>query len=212
MKWQDLLTLVGSEPVFSSTFLMAGDRSRVDIQLQLSRWVKAGKLHQLKRGLYVLAEPYRKIEVYDPYIAAILKKPSYISMEKALEYHDMIPEAVTVYTSITAKRKARFVSEVGIFDYSHINKSLFWGYASVTVNKQTAFIASCEKALLDFFYVKRLNISLDYLYELRLQNVEKINIENLFEYARRFGKPKMLYTAKVIKEYSALIRKGEKTL
>ncbi|MCJ7666409.1 MAG: hypothetical protein MUO59_06715, partial [Actinobacteria bacterium] len=149
---------------------------------------------------------------YDPYIAAILKKPSYISMEKALEYHNLIPEAVTVYTSITTKKKGRFVSKAGIFDYSHIKKSLFWGYTSVTVNKQTAFIASCEKAILDYFYVKKLNISLDYLYELRLQNIEKINIEKLFEYARRFKKSKMLYTARVIEEYNTLSGIGEKTL
>ncbi|MCK4400705.1 hypothetical protein KAW08_00195 [bacterium] len=212
MNWMKFLKTVGKLPVINTENLFAGVSDPTGIEVQISRWNKAGKIIQLKRGMYLLAEPYRKIAVYEPYIAAILKNPSYISMEKALEYHNLIPEAVTVYTSVTTKRQGRFVSKAGFFDYRHIKESLFWGYKSATVNKQTAFIASCEKALLDFFYVKRLNISLDYLYELRLQNVEKINIENLFEYAWRFKKPKMLYAAKVIKEYSTLIKKGEKTL
>ncbi len=212
MNWAEFLKTIGKLPVINTENLFAGVFDPTGIEVQISRWNKAGKIIQLKRGLYLLAEPYRKIEVYDPYIAAILKKPSYISMEKALEYHDLIPEAVTVYTSITTKRKARFVSEAGIFDYRHIKKSLFWGYESVTVNKQTAFIASCEKAILDYFYIKKLDISLDYLNELRLQNVKKINIEKLFEYARRFKKPKILYAAKIIAEYNALIGIGEKTL
>ena len=212
MNWIEFLKIARELPVISTENLFTGVSDPTGIEVQISRWNKAGKIIQLKRGVYLLVEPYRKIEVYEPYIAAILKKPSYISMEKALEYHNLIPEAVTVYTSVTTKRQARFISKAGIFDYRHIKESLFWGYTSVTINKQTAFIASCEKALLDFFYVKRLDISLDYLYELRFQNVEKINIENLFEYALRFKKAKMLYVAKVIKEYSALTRKGEKTL
>ncbi len=212
MNWANFLKIVGKLPVINTENLFAGMSDPAGIEVQISRWNRAGKIIQLKRGMYLLAEPYRRIEPYDPYIAAILKKPSYISMEKALEYHNMIPEAVTVYTSITAKRRARFVSEAGIFDYSHINKSLFWGYESVTVNKQTAFIASCEKAILDYFYIKKPDISLDYLNELRLQNVKKISTEKLFEYARRFKKPKMLYVARVIEEYHALSGIGEKIL
>ncbi|MES0341703.1 MAG: hypothetical protein ABUK08_05260 [Candidatus Humimicrobiaceae bacterium] len=212
MNWTEFLNIVGKLPVIDTENLFAGMSDPAGVEVQISRWNRAGKIIQLKRGMYLLAEPYRRIEPYDPYIAAILKRPSYISMEKALEYHNLIPEAVTVYTSVTTKRKARFVSEAGIFDYRHIKKNLFWGYKSVTVNKQTAFIASCEKAILDNFYIKEPDISLDYLNGLRLQDVNKININKLFEYARRFNKPKILYAARVIKEYIALNGIGEKTV
>jgi predicted transcriptional regulator of viral defense system len=212
MNWTEFLKTIGKLPVIHTENLLAGVSDPGGIEVQISRWKKAGKIIQLKRGMYLLAELYRRVEVYDPYIAAILKKPSYISMEKALEYHNLIPEAVAVYTSITTKRNRRFVSAAGIFDYRHIKKSLFWGYQSVTVNKQTAFFASCEKAILDYFYVKRLEISMDYLYELRLQNIKKIDIEKLFEYASRFKKPKMVHVARVIKEYHNMSGIGEKTL
>ncbi len=212
MNWNEFLNIVSKLPVIDTENLFAGVSDPAGIEVQISRWKKAGKIIQLKRGLYLLAEPYRKIEPYEPYIAAILRRPSYISLEKALEYHNLIPEAVAVYTSVTPKRKARYASDTGIFDYSHIKKTLFWGYNSVTVNKQTAFIASCEKAILDYFFIKKPEISLDYLDGLRLQNVEKIRIERLFEYARNFNMPEILSAARAISEFISLSSIGEKTL
>jgi predicted transcriptional regulator of viral defense system len=149
------------------------------------------------------------MEIYEPFIASVLKRPSYISLEKALEYHNLIPEAVTVYTSVTTKRNARFESEAGIFDYKHIKQSLFWGYNATTVNKQTAFFASPEKALLDFFYLKQFTISPDYLGEMRLQNLEKIDLKKLFDFAKRFSKPKLISVANMLKEYVLLHTEGE---
>jgi len=202
MEWERFLKITRTLPLIDTENVMVGSPDPASLQVQISRWNKAGKIIQLKKGIYLLAEPYRKIGVYEPYIATILKRPSYISLEKALEYHNLIPEAVSVYTSVTTKRGARFESEAGIFDYKHIKESLFWGYASHTVNQQTSFIAVPEKALLDFFYLKKVKISLDYLIEMRLQNLASINIKKLEAYARRFAKPAMKAVAAVIKEYT----------
>ena len=40
-----------TEPVFASALLLAGDVSSAQMRLQLSRWVKAGRLLRLRRGL-----------------------------------------------------------------------------------------------------------------------------------------------------------------
>lgn len=202
MEWESFLNITRTLPLIDTENLMVGSSEPASLQVQISRWNKAGKIIQLKKGIYLLAEPYRKIEVHEPYIAAVLKRPSYISLEKALEYHNVIPEAVSVYTSVTTKRGARFESEAGIFDYRHIQESLFWGYASHTVNQQTSFIAVPEKALLDYFYLKKVKISPDYLIEMRLQNTASITIKKLEAYARRFAKPAMMTVAAVIKEYA----------
>lgn len=202
MEWESFLNITRTLPLIDTENLVVGSSDPASLQVQISRWNKAGKIIQLKKGIYLLAEPYRKIEVHEPYIAAVLKRPSYISLEKALEYHNVIPEAVSVYTSVTTKRGARFESEAGIFDYRHIQESLFWGYASHTVNQQTSFIAVPEKALLDYFYLKKVKISPDYLIEMRLQNTASITIKKLEAYARRFAKPAMMTVAAVIKEYA----------
>lgn len=201
MKWEEFLKISGRLPIVDSQIFLAGVANPKPLKVQISRWKKAGKLIQLKRGIYLLSEAYRKIDIYEPYIASLLKRPSYISLEKAMEYHGLIPEAVSVYTSVTTKMPAKFTTKAGIFHYRHIRKSLFWGYESVTVNKQTAFIALPEKALLDFIYLSGVRVSADYIEELRLQNVEKINLNKLFYFARRFRKPGILAAAKVIENY-----------
>ncbi len=212
MKLENLITKMAGIPVIDTEFLLIGSDKVDSIKVQISRWEKTGKIIQLKRGIYVLAESYRKTKVYEPYLAWVLKNPSYISLEKALEYYNLIPEAVPVYTSLTTKRPGKFVSEIGIFKYNHIKNSYFWGYKALTFNKQTGFIASPEKALLDLIYLKHIKVTFACLEELRLQNVEKINIDTLFEYAGRFQKPKILRSSEIIKEYILSYRKRQKTL
>ena len=212
MKWEEFVKIVGDLPIIESEILLAGVSKIEPFKVQISRWQKAGNLIQLKRGVYLLSEPFRKVTVYEPYVASVLKKPSYISVEKALEYHNLIPESVSVYSSVTTKRSGKFSSRVGTFDYRHIKETLFWGYNSVTVNKQTGFVASPEKALLDFFYLNGVKISSQYLKELRLQNLAVIDLDKLFEYGRRFEKPGILSVCKVIKEYVNIYQGEEKTL
>ncbi|MDP2912919.1 MAG: hypothetical protein Q8N91_02810 [Candidatus Omnitrophota bacterium] len=210
MRFEELIEQLGNVPVIDTETLLAGVSAPEAVKVQISRWEKAGKIIQIKRGIYLLADPYRKIDVYEPYLASMLKKPSYVSLEKALEYHDMIPEAVLVYTSVTTKRPAKYITKAGTFDYRHIRSDLFWGYNSVAVNKQTAFIASPEKALLDYFYLREIKISEPYLEEMRLHNVEQIDIGKLIDYARRFRKPGILRTAEIIKVYIESAERGEK--
>jgi len=69
MKWQDLLAIVGNEPVFTPGFLASRVTRLADVRLQLSRWTRAGKLIQLRRGVYSLADPYRKIQP-EPFLLA----------------------------------------------------------------------------------------------------------------------------------------------
>lgn len=212
MKWEEFIKKFGGLPLLETEILLAGVLNPEPVKVQISRWQKSGKLIQLKRGAYLLSEPYRQQEINEFYVASILKRPSYISLEKALEYYGMIPEAVKVYTSVTTKRPCRFTSHIGVFSYRHLKKSLFWGYESITAGKQTVFIASPEKALLDLVYLNAMKMSLDYLKELRLQNTEKINTKTLLEFAKRFGKPKILQAAGIIKEYSKCYKKGERLL
>ncbi len=209
MKFEKLIKLTEKLPVIDTEILLAGVSDPRPIKVQISRWKRSGKLIQIKRGLYLMSKPYRKVEVYEPCVASILKRPSYISLEKALEYHDLIPEAVSVYTSVTTKRPDRFVSDIGIFDYRHIKTSLFWGYDSVSVNGQTAFIASPEKALLDFFYIRGSNTSVEYIDELRLQNVEKVDVDKLIDYAKKFRKPGILRIAELLKKHIDFKKKEE---
>ena len=211
MKWEGFVNKFGQLPVIDTKFLLAGVKDLEPFKVQISRWQKAGKLLQLKRGFYTLSETYRKTPLFEPYISFLLKKPSYLSLEKALEYHGLIPEGVPVYTAVTSKRAAKFSSEAGVFTYRHIKQPLFWGYASVTLNSQNGFIAAPEKALLDLVYFHGMNISLKYLEGLRLQHVDKLNPGILLKFAGKFKSLGMLRAGSVINKYIAQY-KSEKQL
>ena len=212
MKWEDFLKKVADMPVVETESLLAGITDQRALKVQISRWHKAGNLIQVKRGFYVLAQPYRKQEVYDYYLAFILMKPSYISLEKALEYHGLIPEAVPVYTSVTTKRPCRFARDKWVFEYRHIKNELFWGYNSMSVNKQTAFMAYPEKALLDLCYFKGREFSAKYLSGMRLQNVGNIDLGRLSTFAKKFNRPGIITAARLIKEYINSYKEEERSL
>ncbi len=201
MEFNDFLKKVQALPLIDTRILTTGLTDVSAVKVQISRWEKSGKLIQIKRGIYLLAEPYRKIKASELYIAGVLKSPSYISLEKALEYHGLIPESVAVFTSVTTKRPTLFKTAAGVYDYRHIKPSLFWGYTSLVLEGQTSFMATPEKALMDLFYLRQAEVPMEYLNELRLQRVEGINQKRLAEYALRFQKHGIIRTAGLVQKF-----------
>jgi predicted transcriptional regulator of viral defense system len=154
MKWEELLRQVADEPVFRTGFLAGSGESLLALRLQLSRWVKTGKLLQLAKGLYALAEPYRKRTPHPFVLANAMKKASYVSLQSALGHFGMIPEHVPTVTSVTTRRPARVETPLGRFLFRHVKKSWFCGYQQVDLGSgQRAFVATPEKALLDLVYL-----------------------------------------------------------
>ena len=86
MNFARLLELIGDEPVFDSAVLLAGPVNPADLCRQLSRWTNAGRLIQLRRGIYTLAPPYQKIKPHLFLIANRLLPASYVSLQSALDY------------------------------------------------------------------------------------------------------------------------------
>jgi len=197
MKWEALVDLIGREPAFSSAFLLAGEVSAGQVRLQLSRWVKAGRLLQLRRGLYALAPAWRKVEPHPFLVANRLRRGSYVSLQSALAFHGVIPEHVPVVTSATPGRPEAVRNALGAFQFSHLAQRLLFGYARVEVApQQFAFVASAEKALLDLVHLTPGADSRDYLGELRLQSLDALDARVLDELAARSGKPKLVRAAK----------------
>jgi predicted transcriptional regulator of viral defense system len=197
MKWESLLALVAGEAIFSSALLLSGDASARQVRLQLSRWTKAGRLLQLRRGIYALAPTWRKVEPHPFLVANRLQRGSYVSLQSALAWHGMIPEHVPVVTSVGPRRPETVRNPVGTFQFCHFSSGLLFGYSRVeVVPRQFAFVASPEKALLDLVHLTPGADSEDYLRELRLQNPAAIRMSVLNELAHRSGKPKLIRAAR----------------
>lgn len=205
MKFEELLTLAGQEPIFETSLLLAGDVDPADMQRQLSRWVKAGRLLQIRRGLYTLAPPFQKTGPHPFLLANALVPGSYISLQSALAHASLIPEYVPVTTSVTLGRPGRWDTPLGSHVYRHLQGQFFTGFESTELGGgQSAFLAHPEKALLDLVYLEPEADSAEYLAELRLQNLETLDLAELRRLAELAGKPKLLRAARRIAELAAV--------
>lgn len=188
MTFDEFLILYQDAPIIaSSTFELACDDA-AQLRVQVRHWQRKGYLHALKRGLYVLDERYRKAALSAEFAANYLVAPSYLSLEYALARHLLVPEAAYAYTSITTRKTRRFSNLLGSFTYRTVKQPLFFGYAPVREGGLEYLLAEPEKALLDYVYLNggALDESPGQLEALRLQNLDRLDLDRLRSYAGRF--------------------------
>lgn len=119
-----------------------------------SRATKAGELHRLKRGLYVLDNRLRRHPAHPYALAQALLPGSYVSFETALAHHGWIPEFVHVVASINPGTKslsyANDLSGRLTFEPLATAPGHFLDLVErVQMDCQTMLIASPARALLD---------------------------------------------------------------
>lgn len=192
MKFEELLSIVGEEAVFETGLLLAGEADAADVHRQLSRWTQSGRLHQLRRGLYALAPPWRKVAPHPFLVANRLAPGSYVTSWSALAHYGFIPEHVALVTSAGPGRPATWQTSLGRFELRHLHRDLLWGYRRLELQgRQRAFVATAEKALLDLVHLTPGADDRAYLEELRLQNLERLALGELQRQAERAGRPKL---------------------
>lgn len=125
------------------------------IKTQLNRFVKKNYLIQIKRGLYGFSPD--KIDEFQ--LANILYEPSYISLETALNYYGLLPDIPQTVTSITVTTTKFIKNQFGSFSYTKIKPALFWGFKKIT--DKNLVLAKKEKALLDYFYIRKIKSGQD---------------------------------------------------
>lgn len=181
------MELAAELPVIESHSLRAFGEDAKALSVQLDRWTKAGKLLKLRRGCYALPEPFRHGRHPIELVANLLVSPSYVSLERALAIHGMIPEAVPLIQSVTPGRPVTLHTELGTFEYRHVKRDWFFGYREMTLGGGSALVATAEKALLDLVHLSRGEFTVARIAALRLQNLERIDLGQLEEMAFRGG-------------------------
>jgi len=199
MEFRQLLEIVGEEPVFETGLLLAGNVDPVDVRRQLSRWTRAGRLFQLRRGLYALAPPFQKVRPHPFVVANRMVRGSYVSCQSVLAHYGLIPEHVPVVTSVTTARPGRWDTPLGSYEFRHVKTDLFWGYRLLELGGgQQAFVARPEKALLDLIYLQPGGDSPGYLQGLRLQNLDRLDLAEFEREARLAGSAKLRRAAQFV--------------
>lgn len=210
MEFEQLLELIGDEPLFESSLLLAGDVNPESVRLQLTRWKNAGRILQLRRGLYTLAPPYQKVRPHPFLVANRLRRASYVSCQSALAFYGLIPEYVAQVVSVTGGRPGVWETPLGVYRYRHLKPRLLSGYGVIDLGGgQQALVARPEKALLDLVYLQPEGDNPAYLAELRLQNLERLDLEELARQAEHFAAPKIRRAAANIQALAAAAEEYE---
>ena len=217
MEFERLLELVGNEPVFETALLLAGKVNPEIVRLQITRWAKNGRVYQLRRGLYALAPPYQKVKPHPFLVANRLQRASYVSLQSALAFYGLIPDIAQVTLSVTTGRPKRWETPLGVFEFRRVKLERLRGYRMIELRGgtqpiQQALVATPEKALLDLVYLQPGGDLPTYLHELRLQNLEQLDIGELERLAKLFDTPKLCRAVETItrlaqdeaKEYETL--------
>ncbi len=144
---------------------LLGDPSPDSRYALVRRAMAAGEILRLRRGLYILAEPYRKNPVSLFALAARMYRPSYISLESALSAHGFIPEGVEAICSGSFRRARTFENPLGRFVYRPTPISTLAGVRREEAASGQAFLlATPLRALADLAHDRRWkNAGLDFL-------------------------------------------------
>jgi len=182
---------------------------RKNLPRTLNRWVKVGKLQNLRRGVYLLPK-LQRARVTIERIANKLYGPGYVTGIWALSKYGLIPEGAVEVTNATTKNPAYFETPAGRFRYQHIAPHLVFGIEKQkTADGNAARVADREKTLLDFLWW-RLNDShrpgftwdKNEFERWRLQDpTGEVNEQKLMVYAERFGDRRMQDAAQKLAEH-----------
>ena len=123
----------------------------------VKRALAKGDIIRIRRGLYILSKKYqrRAVDLFE--LAQIIYGPSYISLESALSYHELIPEGVPATTSVCQTRSKEFRTSLGFFSYSRISQFNYIGVERISSGRSLFLMADPAKALVDLVSVLKKN-------------------------------------------------------
>lgn len=147
----------------------------------LYRWVKAGHLLQLKKGVYMTRrfhEQHRGDYLFSAAVSAVLIPQSYVSLEFILQRHNLLTEVTYPITCITLKVTRRIVNEIGTYWYRNIRPDLYRGFTITEYFGIRVAQATLGKALFDYLYLRPLPAAYQSM-KLNLAEELRLNLEEL---------------------------------
>lgn len=164
---------------------------------RLSEWQDKGYIIKIRNSWYCFPE-YARHENSYWLTANLIHTPSYISLETALSWYQIVPEGAFSVTSVTTNKPRYYKTPLGDYFYNTIKPSLFFGYKFIEfdvdsgsrsfsnkINTRHIQIADIEKTILDFFYLNHhYNTEYD-IRELRFNPIvlrDDLNKDKFYQY------------------------------
>ena len=156
-----ILSSLDSFPYFTIEAVkqLLGEESVVtgSIRTNLYRWMKAGQIIQLKKGVYMTRrffDLHCEDEDFSAMVSAILIPQSYLSLEYILQRNAILTDITYPVSAITIKQTRVFENQLGTFSYRHIKEDLYLGFSISETFRIPIARATLAKALFDFLYLR----------------------------------------------------------
>lgn len=169
MKTNTALAVFENFPYFTMEgFRQVAEESQVkpvSIPVILFRWMKTGKIIQIKKGVYMARRFY---ELYSgelnfaPAVSAVIRPQSYVSLEYVLQREGILTEITYPVTAVSMKNTWVIENDLGTFAYRHIKPEMYLGYQMGEFHGVPFAIASRAKALFDYLYLRPAPLALSY--------------------------------------------------
>lgn len=164
----------------------------------LKRACQKGDLIRIKRGLYLVGEKQRKNHFSSFLIANYMVEPSYVSLESALSFYGLIPEAVYTTTSVTTKIGLEQKTPVGQFSFTYLKTAYFnFGFYQLNDDGNKFLIATPLKALMDYIILKKK----EYKSIKELEEDLRFDFDEFLAYKKFVNKEKIDEMLKIYKSY-----------
>ena len=150
MNYYDFKKTYSGQGVFSlNSIVRSSDNS---LSSNLRRWKGEEKILRIRQGWYLFPDEAGRADVRMA-AASKIYSPSYLSLEYVLAWHEIIPETVLAFTSVSTLKTSVFDTPIGYYSYRHVSPNLFFGYKPLQPRDGLpCFMATPEKALLDLLY------------------------------------------------------------
>jgi len=172
-------------------------------KINLLSWQKKGYLQKIRNSWYCFSD-IKIDQTVLFYFANKIYQPSYVSLEAALYYYGIIPEAVFTTTSISTLKTKEFKNKYSLITYKNIKQNCFFGYKLVQKENFTFKIADIEKALLDYLYLNYSIKNIDDVKSLRLNKhilQEEIDFEKMNEYVKYYNSKILVKKIKILNQF-----------
>jgi hypothetical protein len=205
------LSRVSKSPIIDYQFLMQALHEYRSPRAKVTQLLKKGDLIRVKKGLYVLAENGQPQSYQPEILANLIYGPSYISLQYALQYYQMLPERVETVTSVSPnfKKIKVFTTAVGRFSYRYQKLSIYVeGFTRLKSDSSGFLIAVPEKALADLLYFEKVRATTEkdlmgyLLADLRLDksSLARLSANQLERIAERMNRDSVWVLAKIIRQ------------
>ncbi len=205
MDFHAFRSFVGRRLCFSFEELRASlGMKTASLQVQLSRWCDSGRVIRLRKGLYTLGREFCMWPLNGPLVANLMVKESYLTALWALEFHGLMSEHGDeeeghwrgepdgFYTCATVNsRTYDYENPFGQFRYYKLKPSLMFGAQPTLVEGKRVWVATPEKAVLDYLFVTPRDWGVRRLLERGFQCIYTLDLEMLRFMAVRYRSPRL---------------------